>query len=276
MKLAFAGKGGVGKTTLCAWAGDWLARNGHDVWMVDADTALSLGQASGLEPADLPEPLVQRRDIIRERIGSGILNLNPLVDDLPGRLAVELPLGGAAPAGKSTGSKKLLVMGTITAAGGGCACKANALLKAMLRHLVLETGGWVLVDLEAGVEHMGRGTVAHVDGLIVVSEPSLRGLQTASGICRLAKDLGLSRQALVLNRAPRNAEIPPLPDLPDVCTGIPLLPGLAQRQLTSSSVLNLPEQDEVDELMRCMLGAMYAELHGEQNEESKKTSRPRP
>lgn len=261
MKLAFAGKGGVGKTTLCAWAADWLARNGHNVWMVDADTALSLGQASGLKPANLPEPLVQRQDIIQERIGSGILNLNPLVDDLPGRLAVDLPLGGAVLPGKSAGSKKLLVMGTITAAGGGCACKANALLKALLRHLVLETGGWVLVDLEAGVEHMGRGTVTHVDGLIVVSEPSLRGLQTASGICCLAKDLGLSRQTLVLNRAPREAEIPPLLDLPDICASIPLLPGLAQRQLMSSSVLNLPEQGEVDKLIRCMLGTMRAELH---------------
>lgn len=260
MKLAFAGKGGVGKTTLCAWTADWLARNGHNVWMVDADTALSLGQASGLKTADLPEPLVQCQDIIRERIGSGMLNLNPLVDDLPGRLAVDLPLGGPVLPKKTAGSKKLLVMGTITAAGGGCACKANALLKALLRHLILETGGWVLVDLEAGVEHMGRGTVAHVDGLVVVSEPSLRGLQTASGICRLAKELELSRQALVLNRAPQKTDIPALADLPNSCTSIPLLPGLAQRQLTSSSVLNLPEQDKLDKHIRCMLEKLFAGL----------------
>jgi CO dehydrogenase maturation factor len=256
MKLAFAGKGGVGKTTICAWMGDYLARNGHDVWMVDADTALSLGQACGLAAGDLPEALVLRKDLIRERIGAGMMNLNPEVGDLPAELAVDLPLGCGCEAGMRPGRKRLLVMGTVTSAGGGCACEANSLLKAILRHLVVETGGWVLVDLEAGVEHLGRGTVAHVDGLVVVSEPSMRGLQTAAGIGRLANDLELARQILVLNRAPSGALIPSLDGLPDLAAVIPPLPGLMARQLDSASVLGLPEQAQIDGLINELIARL--------------------
>ena len=258
MKLAFAGKGGVGKTTLCAWTADYLARNGHDVWLVDADTALSLGQASGLAPDALPEPLVLRQDLIRERIGAGMMNLNPEVGDLPENLAVDLPTAGPPIPGIPPGHKRLLVMGTVAAAGGGCACEANALLKALLRHLVVEAGGWVLVDLEAGVEHLGRGTVEHVDGLVVVSEPSMRGLETAAKIGRLASELGLARQALVLNRAPGNPalpdpQLPELEGLPGLAVTVPPLRGLLDRQLTSASVLSLPEQDQIDGLVEKLL-----------------------
>lgn len=256
MKLAFAGKGGVGKTTITAWLGDYLARSGHDVWMVDADTALSLGQACGLETADLPEPLVKRKDLIRERIGAGMMNLNPRVDDLPAELAVDLPLGAANLTGIEPGRKRLLVMGTVTAAGGGCACEANSLLKALLRHLVVETGGWVLVDLEAGVEHLGRGTVDSVDGLVVVSEPSIRGLQAAAGIGGLAQNLGLVRQVLVLNRFSENNSLPAIKNLPEPAASIPPLPGLEQRQLYSASVLGLPEQEQIDELLKGLLSRL--------------------
>lgn len=266
MKLAFAGKGGVGKTTLCAWMGDYLARSGHDVWMVDADTALSLGQACGLAASDLPQPLVLRKDLIRQRIGTGMMNLNPDVGDLPAELAMDLPvtpvldpaLSGNPEPGTRPGRKRLLVMGTVAGAGGGCACEANSLLKAILRHLVVEVGDWVLVDLEAGVEHLGRGTVAHVDGLVVVSEPSMRGLQTAAGIGRLANELGLNRQALVLNRAPQNVSIPRLEGLPDLAAIIPPLPGLMARQLDSASVLGLPEQVQVNGLIEDLTARLAA------------------
>ena len=190
MKLAVAGKGGVGKTSLTVWLGDYLARRGEEVWLVDADTALSLGQALGLPESEVPPPLILEKELIRERVGEGFIHLNPAVDDLPERLA------------KKVGNLKLLVMGTIATAGGGCACSPNALLKALLAHLIIERRQWVIVDLEAGVEHLGRGTVQAVDGLVVVSEPSARSLQTAARISSLAQELGLTRQALVINRAP--------------------------------------------------------------------------
>ncbi len=259
MKLAFAGKGGAGKTTLCSWTADWLARNGHDVWLVDADTALSLGQASGLDPLQLPEPLVSRKELIRERIGQGFINLAPVVQDLPAKLSVELPPIGEPLPGVTPGVKRLLVMGTVAGAGGGCACEANALLKALLMHLVMEREGWVLVDLEAGVEHLGRGTVANVDAVVVVSEPSVRSLQTAASIGRLAAELGLPRQLLALNGVDEDMELPQMEGLPPLAVSIPLLKGLRQRQMTSSSVLGLPEQQQIDALVAGLLESLAAE-----------------
>jgi len=277
MKIAFAGKGGAGKTTLAAWTADYLARHGATVWMVDADTALSLGQASGLSADALPTPLVLREDLVRERIGSGCINLNPEVGDLPEALGVDLPVGADAltsphvkvfegepegePFSKGSpsvppGRKRLLVMGTVAGAGGGCACAANALLKALLAHLVIERGEWVVVDLEAGVEHLGRGTAAHVDGLVVVSEASRRSLETAASIGRLAGELGLGNQVLALNRCQGAPALPGDLGLPPLAACFPALAGLEERQLRSASVLGLPEQEEVDALVERTLGAL--------------------
>ena len=253
MKIAFAGKGGVGKTSLAAWTADWLARNGKNVWMVDADTALSLGQASGIAMDALPEPLICREDLVRERIhAGGFLNLNPDVGDLPETLAIDVPLGAAPINGVTPGRKRLIVMGAVTNAGGGCACDSNALLKALLAHIVIDRDEWVLVDLEAGVEHLGRGTVAHVDGLIVVSEPSMRSLQTGAEVGRMASDLGLTNQALVLNRH-AGGEPPQLDGLPQWSLSIPPLPGLVERQMTDASVVDLPEQTQVDNVVKELL-----------------------
>lgn len=253
MKIAVAGKGGVGKTTIAAWLGDFLARNGQDVCLVDADTALSLGQASGLDRAALPEALAHRDDLVRDRIGSGFMVLNPEVSDLPASLAVDLP--GVGPGG--AGRKRLLVMGTVAGAGGGCACGANSLLKAVLAHLVLEAREWVIVDLEAGVEHLGRGTVAAVDGLVVVSEPSRRGLETAAEIARLAAELGLERRVLVLNRHADTTALPVIAGLPRMAAAAPLLPSLAARQLSSGNVLGLEEQETVvDPFCKKILAAL--------------------
>ncbi len=269
MKLAFAGKGGAGKTTLAAWTADYLARHGHDVWMIDADTALSLGRASGLPRDGLPAPLVDRHDLIMQRIGTGMISLTPEVGDLPETLAVDVPVGGPVTPGVAPGRKRLLVMGSVAGAGGGCACEANALLKALLAHLVHDRREWVLVDLEAGVEHLGRGTVAAVDGLAVVSEPGLRSLETAADIARLAHGLGLHRQVLALNRLagpcaacaedgylpqlPRLPDTPELAGLPDARVGVPALPGLATRMLDDACVTGLPEQALVDRFIARLL-----------------------
>lgn len=277
MKLAFAGKGGAGKTTLCAWTADYLARHGHNVWLIDADTALSLGRASGLARKELPEPLINRHDLILERIGNGLINLTPVVQDLPEALSVDVPIGAPPVADITQGRKRLLVMGSITHAGGGCACEANALLKALLAHLVYDRNEWVLVDLEAGVEHLGRGTVAMVDGLVVVSEPSLRSLETASEIAQLATGLGLPRQVLALNRFETQAgERPPLasPDtthdntlrsvapglaLPARRVAIPPVAGLQKRMLTCACVTGLPESPMLDGVVATLLQQVTAQ-----------------
>lgn len=263
MKLAFAGKGGVGKTTLTAWMADYLARNGQNVWLVDADTALSLGEACGIGRSSLPEALIHREDLIRERIrqeNTSMFTLNPDVSDLPEALSVDLPVEGVSENESGLGSKRLLVMGTVTGAGGGCACAANTLLKAILAHLVLERNDWVLVDLEAGVEHLGRGTVAHVDGLVVVSEPSMRGLQTAADVGRMAEELGLQKQVLVLNRSDIvSPDLPQLAGLPDQVVSVPYLSSLAARQLTTGNVLGLPDS-EIDLTVKRVLKRFGVEM----------------
>ena len=236
MKLAVAGKGGVGKTSLTVWLGDYLARQGEEVMLLDADTALSLGQALGLREYDIPIPLIQDKELIKERVGEGFFQINPKVDDLPDRLS------------KQVGNLKFMVMGTISDAGSGCACSPNALVKALLAHLIVKNKQWIIVDLEAGVEHLGRGTVEYVDGLIVVSEPSMRGLQTAARISVLARQIGLDRQVLIINRATSDFSLPDIKGLPPLTAMIPVLPSLTSRQLQSSSVLNLTERDHLDKV----------------------------
>ncbi len=244
MKLAVAGKGGVGKTSLTAWIGDYLVRQGRQTWLVDADTALSLGAALGLPPEDIPSPLIQDEPLIRERIGTGLLDLNPRVEDLPEKLRVR------------AGGLNLLVMGSVAGAGGGCACGPNALLKALLAHLLLDRDQWLVVDLEAGVEHLGRGTVSAVDGLVVVSEPSWRGLSVAARIAEMAAELGLTRQVLVLNRAENGTSLPKIPGLPPLVASITTLGGLARRQLDSPCVLDLPERPDLDKACFAILSAL--------------------
>ncbi len=240
MKIAIAGKGGVGKTSLTAWLGDYLDRiQERNVWMIDADPSLSLGQALGLEVEETPIPLIKREDLINSRVGTGLINLNPDVEDLPSKLATK------------KGRKHLLVMGGISNAGGGCACSANSLVKALLVHLFIDRKNeWILVDLEAGIEHLGRGTVESVDGLVIVSEPSLRSLTTAEEISTLAKQLKLNRQALIINRSANDLSSIQNDNLPPIISNIPPLEGLKQRQLATGSVLGLPEQEMLDKVCK--------------------------
>ncbi len=255
MKLAFAGKGGTGKTTLTAWTGDYLSRLGHDVWLIDADTALSLGAACGIHADQLPVPLILREDLILKHIGCGMISLNPDVSELAQELAVVLPDSDLPtfPKVRKRGKKRLLVMGSITNAGGGCACEANALLKALLAHLVFDRKDYVLIDLEAGVEHLGRGTVFGIDGLVIVSEPSWRSLNTAAAIVKLATQLGLKKQVLCLNRSDHTTTLPQDLTLPEAFLTIPVLKGLQDQMLSTGSVLNLPEQAQVDTLIEDIL-----------------------
>ncbi len=251
MKIAVSGKGGVGKTTFVAWLAEYLARQGKNVWLVDADTALSLGQACGLDAQHIPEALIKNKKLIEAKISPqeyGMMVLNPHVDDLPQALSVVIPsvTDDKAERATSYGEKRLLVMGGISEAGGGCACESNALLKALLAHLILDSEDWVLVDLEAGVEHLGRGTVSHVDYLFVITEPSMRSLQTAAQVARMAYDLRLHRQCLIVNKcSPEHmAQLPTLDFLPERKVAFPAFASLAEKQLHSPCVLGLSAEDE--------------------------------
>lgn len=194
MKLAVAGKGGAGKTTLVAAMAYWLSRHGRPVVAVDADPDGNLAAALGIPPQAVPEPIAHMRDLVLQRTeaqhqaGGLIYRLNPQVDDLPDRFAVRV------------GGVRLLVLGTVEQGGKGCMCPESALLKALLQHLLLRMPDDVLLDMEAGLEHLGRASARGVDALIAVVEPGMRSVQTAQRARRLASDIGIRRVLVVANR----------------------------------------------------------------------------
>jgi CO dehydrogenase maturation factor len=193
MKIAVSGKGGVGKTTLAAFLIKALADDATQVLAIDADPAAHLGRALAMTGTDAITPIAQMRELIEERTesrsGNGsFFKLNPRVEDLPQKLARE------------KGLIRLMVLGGVQKGGAGCICPESTLLKNLVRHLILDRNEAVVLDMEAGLEHLGRGTAAAVDHLIVVVEPGLRSLETARQIQRLAKDLGLKNLDLVANK----------------------------------------------------------------------------
>ncbi|WP_028108800.1 AAA family ATPase [Ferrimonas futtsuensis] len=193
MKIAITGKGGVGKTTLAGLLARGLARQGIKVLAVDADPDANLAGAIGL-PAERAAELVpfsQMKSLAKERTGangSGLFKLNPSVADLPERFALEHQ------------GVKLLKMGSVEQAGGGCVCPEHTLLRALMRQLLVKGDEWVVMDMEAGIEHLGRGTAEAVDMLLVVVEPGQRSLQTAEQAETLARELGIARVAFVAGK----------------------------------------------------------------------------
>ncbi len=195
-KIAITGKGGVGKTTLTALLSYVYAQRGQDVIAIDADPAGNLGLAFGLTAALDAElkPIAEMEDMIYERTGAqpgtigGWFKLNPKVDDIPEKLSI------------SHRGVRLLRLGTVRGGGTGCLCPENALLKALVTHLLLRKDQTLILDMEAGVEHMGRGTAGSVDAFIIVVEPGLRSLGTAEQIRGLAAEIGVKRIYLVANK----------------------------------------------------------------------------
>jgi CO dehydrogenase maturation factor len=197
VKIAVSGKGGTGKTTVTALLAHRLAARGRKVLAVDADPDMNLSRALGFPLPDRAAPIVEMRDLVAERTGAGgagLFRLNPRIDDLPERHCVE------------HAGIRLIVMGTVQSGGGGCVCPESAFLRALLSHLLLGPDEDVLVDMEAGLEHLGRGTASAVDCLLVVVDPDLRSLETLERIRHLAADLGLTRCRAVANKVASDAE----------------------------------------------------------------------
>jgi CO dehydrogenase maturation factor len=194
MKIAVSGKGGVGKTTLAAFIIKAFSDRGHQVLAIDADPDANLAGALGFDHPEAITPISEMKDLIGERTESQpgsfgtFFKLNPHVSDLPEKLS------------KQKGNIRLMVMGGVKRGGGGCICPESVMLKTLITHLILARDEVVLLDMEAGIEHLGRGTASAVNKLIIVVEPGKRSIETARHIQELARDIGLENIALVGNK----------------------------------------------------------------------------
>jgi len=196
LKLAISGKGGVGKTTLSSLLSRIYAARGHKVIAIDANSDANFGTALGIPFAEIQKvtPIAEMDQLIEERTGAKpgtsapFFKLNPKVDDIPDRFSVQ------------KNGIKLLMMGTVQTGGSGCICPESTLLKALLSHVILRRDETIILDMDAGVEHLARGTVRAVDAFIVVVEPGQRSIQTAKSVKKLAADLGVKTTYVVGNK----------------------------------------------------------------------------
>ncbi|MCX9014485.1 MAG: AAA family ATPase [Candidatus Methanoperedens sp.] len=190
IKIAISGKGGVGKTTVSGTLARLLARDGYDVLAIDADPSMNLASALGIK--NPPKPLTEFEELIDERAGgpAGVFKLNPKVDDIVGKFGVVGP-----------DNVKLLVLGTVERGGSGCMCPASSFMKALLRHVLLKINSVVILDMEAGVEHLGRGTTRGIDIMLIVVEPGARSIETAGRVVELARQIDIKKFGAVINKA---------------------------------------------------------------------------
>lgn len=199
MKMAFSGKGGVGKTTLSALMIYLLSRQGHKVLAVDADSNPSLAAALGFPEPDKITPVVRMKKLIEERLGTsqsgGLYSLTPKVDDIPEKFT------------RTHQGIKLIVMGAIERGGSGCACPQNSFLKALLGQILCQIDETIVIDMEAGLEQLGRGTAQTVDHLLIVAESGSASIRTAKRIYQLAGDLKIKNRYIIANKVQNESDI---------------------------------------------------------------------
>jgi CO dehydrogenase maturation factor len=238
MKIALTGKGGVGKSTLAALIARVVRDQSNKVVAIDADPDMNLATLFDISPEREITPIVEMKELIAERTGTEVgqpapfFTMNPKVDDIPEKFWVD------------QNGVKLLVMGTVQRGGGGCACPENAFLKSLLGHMMIARQEWVILDMEAGIEHLGRGTALGVDYMLVVVEPNRTSTETAHRIKKLAADIGIKKVRVVGNKVQKQTD----EDLiRKACEGLEILgflPLSEQIRRISTGEISLEQVDE--------------------------------
>lgn len=263
LKLAVSGKGGVGKTTVSAMLASLYGRKGTPVLAVDADPSPNLASALGVskEVREKIVPLSQMLDLIEERTGvrpgssyGAMFRLNPQVDDLVDKFGLRV-----------TDKVSLLVLGSVESGGSGCFCPENALLRRLVKHMVLDRDEVLIMDMEAGVEHLGRGTAEGVDLMLIVVEPGLRSVETAMRIKSLAADVGITNVAGVVNKVRTQEDLDAIRQELDKigisCIGsVSLDAGMVRADLSGSSPMETISAQTMESLERLAVNvAKYAQ-----------------
>jgi CO dehydrogenase maturation factor len=238
MKIAITGKGGVGKSTLAAMIARVLRDRSNKVVVIDADPDMNLATLFDIPRERQITPIIEMKELIAERTGTEVgqpapfFTMNPKVDDIPEKYWVD------------QNGVKLLVMGTVQRGGGGCACPENAFLKSLLGHMMIARQEWVILDMEAGIEHLGRGTALGVDNMLVVVEPNRTSTETAHRIKGLAADIGIRKVRVVGNKV-RDSKDEEL--IRSNCEGLQIigfLPLSEQIRRVSTGEMSLESMDE--------------------------------
>jgi CO dehydrogenase maturation factor len=253
MKIAISGKGGVGKTTLAGVMARILADEGRKVLAIDADPDSNLASAIGLPKEALAKlsPIASMTSLIEERTGakkgtSGpMFKLNPKVDDLPDEMGV------------SYKGVKLLLLGCIPQGGGGCFCAENVLLKNLVRHLLVQREEVLIIDMEAGLEHLGRGSTGYVDALIIVVEPGQRSIGTAKQIKKLGEDLKIKKIMVVGNKVSSDGD---RRIIEENLSDFPILGHMSFNPMVLQADREGRSPYDMDERIKAEVGAILGEL----------------
>jgi CO dehydrogenase maturation factor len=247
MKIAVSGKGGVGKTLISAGLAKGFADRGLKTIAIDADSSPNLAVTLGLsaEKARKITPISENKELVASKTNtgySGVYRLTFSVDDIVRDYSMLTPFG-----------VHMIVMGTVHSMGSGCMCAPNAVIRELLRHLIVERDEVIVLDMEAGVEHIGRGTAAHVDVLIIIADSNLKALEIANRIKDLAKKAGMKKIYLIGNRIMNNnqkkaiisfAEINDL----EILDFVPFDQGVIEKDMQGISPLSYKELEAVKKI----------------------------